>query len=111
MAANQNPAADAASMFAAVTSASIRRANSARTIRGVDAVRKTRNSMKLDNALLRYRAAAILSPDEITAAIPRAASPRKNVLTKREVTSELTGTRKYIDSPRSPTTAFLSQFP
>ena len=49
--------------------------------------------------------------DEMTIAIPRAAIPRKKVLTKRVPTSEATGTRKNIDSPRSPTTALRSQLP
>src|SRR5687768_15054035 len=95
-------------MFAAVICATIANATSASTILGVDAVKKTMNSIVRESALLRYRAAATPRPNETTLAIASAAKPRTNVLKKREPRIELTGTRKYIDSPISPTTAPLS---
>src|SRR5687767_10663474 len=77
----------------------------ASTILGVDAVKKTMNSMSPASALLLYRAAARARAEETTSASASAAMPSQRVLRNLDHTRELTGTRKYIDSPISPTTA------
>src|SRR5688572_28328487 len=81
------------------------RATSARTIRGVDAVARINNSMSAAMAVDLYRTPMRLSGTANVSAIANAAVPSKIVLSARAHTRPLTGTRKYVDSPRSPVTA------
>src|SRR5688572_2869249 len=84
-------------------------ATSARTIRGVEAVTRINESINAAIVLDLYRTSMRLSGTASVSAIKKAAVPSRSVLTERAHTRPLTGTRKYVDSPRSPVTAPESQ--
>src|SRR5688500_13467227 len=86
----------------AVNRTDIASATSARTIRGVEAVRRINKSMNAVIVVELYRAPMRLSGTANVSAIAKAAVPSKNVFTERTLTRLLTGTRKYVDSPKSP---------
>src|SRR5829696_9871305 len=83
-------------------------ATSARTIRGVEAVTRINKSMNAAIVFKLYRTPMRLSGTANVSAIAKAAVPSRNVLTERAHTRLLTGTRKYVDSPKSPVTALKS---
>src|SRR5215216_3597541 len=92
-------------MTDAVKRTDIASATSARTILGVEAVTRIRKLMNAAIVVELYRAPMRLSGTANVSAIAKAAVPSRNVLTERVQTRPLTGTRKYIDSPKSPVTA------
>jgi hypothetical protein len=83
-------------------------ATRARTIRGVEAVTRIKKSMNAAIVVDLYRTPMRLNGTAKLSAIAKAAIPSRNVLTERRHTRPLTGTRKYVDSPKSPVTALES---
>ena len=92
-------------MADAVNRTDIASATSARTMRGVEAVTRINKSMNAAIVVDLYRTPMRLSGTANVSAIAKAAVPSRNVLTERAHTRPLTGTRKYVDSPKSPVTA------
>src|ERR1041384_2413045 len=92
-------------MAEAVNRMDIASATSARTKRGGEAVTRINKSMNARIVDDLYRTPMRLSGTANVSAIAKAAVPSRNVLTERAHTRPLTGTRKYVESPKSPVTA------
>src|SRR5688500_20350728 len=93
-AASRKAAEDAAEIFVALTCATIASATRARTILGVDAVRKTIASTSARSQRRGYRAAATPSAAATVRAIASDVKPRQSVLTDLVRNRLDTGTRE-----------------